>query len=1048
MKDQEKSAKGQVSKSEMQLASIAFENAGDAIFWITPDARIVNCNRAACRLLGYTKPELIQLSVPDINPEFPAEKWPELYAEFRELGMIPSYETVHRTKEGHILPVEVTANLIELDGQEYNCAFIRDISERKIIENTLLFISERSWAKPGGDFFTTIARYLGENLAVDYVFINRVSQDGKTAYSLANYRLGKIEPNFEYSMADTPCENIYGEKLCSYPSNIQQKFPQDKGLTELEAECYIGIPLWDSLGNPVGLIAILHRLPFQNIMTVESLLRIAAPHTGPEIERVEAEQKLKASEEKYRNIFENIQDVYYQTDLEGNVLEISPSIKHFSEFKRDEIVGKPVHRLYENPDDRKTLVAALEKKGELKDYEVKLKTSAGGVKYASINARMIFDADHKPQKITGSIRDITDRKKIEEALQEREFFFMESQKAAFIGSYKTNFHEGFWESSEVLDEIFGIDKNFDRSIGGWLDIVHPDDREMMDSYLQEEVLSKRNPFNKEYRILRKNDKQSRWVLGQGVAVFDEEGNAISLTGTIQDITERKLDEEKIHKLNNAVEASSEVIFMTDLEGIITYMNPAFTTVYGHEAKDVVGKVTPRILKSGVMDESAYKYFWDEILSKRVIVGELINKTRDGRNIHVEASNNAILKEDGSIVGFISIQKDISARKQIEDELVEAKEKAEESDRLKSAFLSNMSHEIRTPMNGILGFAALLKEPTLTSDELQEYIETIQISGERMLSTINSIVDVSKIESGLIELDISETNINEKIDFLFRFFKPEAKNKGLKLSSKKGLSSQKAHIRTDSEKVYGVLTNLIKNAIKFTHEGSIEFGYEKKGDFLEFFVLDSGIGIEGEETEHIFERFRQGSESINRGYEGSGLGLSICRSYVEMLGGKIWMENNENGGSSFYFTIPCEYTTEDHTEAQDAFPEEENDAPINSVKILIVEDDEISHILLTKRLQKISTDLIHANNGMEAIEACKKNPDINLILMDIRMPVMNGHEATRIIREFNKEVIIIAQTAFAMAGDREIAIEAGCNDYLTKPIDKAELLALIEQYIKD
>ncbi len=1044
MEEQERSKEELTTK---RLAEFAFENAGDAIFWITPDARIVNCNQAACSLLGYSKEELILLSIPDINPEFPAEKWPDQYADFREKGIIPSYESVHQTKEGRIIPVEITATYIAFDDQEYNCAFIRDISARKTIENTLLFISERSWAKPGADFFSTIARYLGETLSVDYVFINRVSKDGKKAFSLANYRLGELAPNFEYSMAGTPCENIYGNKLCSYPSNIQQEFPLDKGLAELEAECYIGIPLWDSLGNPVGLIAILHRKPFQNIQTVESLLRLVAPYTGPEIERVEAEQKLRESEEKYRIIFENIQDVYYQTDLEGKVLEISPSIKNFSEFNREKIIGKPVQNLYDNPDDRGDLLAALMKNGEVKDYELKLKTANGDFKYTSLNARLIFDSNHQPQKISGSIRDITDRKIFEKELKEREFFFKESQKAAFIGSYKTDFLKGTWESSEVMDQIFGIDRDYDRSIPGWIGIVHPDDREMMNTYLGKDILTERKPFRKEYRILRKNDQEVRWVFGQGIADFDKEGNPVSLIGTIQDITERKLDEDKISKLNHAVEASSEVIFMTDLEGIITYVNPAFTAVYGHEAEDVVGKVTPRILKSGVMDEAAYKYFWDEILNKRVISGELINQTKDGKKIHVEASNNAFINEEGRIIGFISIQKDISVRKEIEDELVKAKEKAEESDRLKSAFLSNMSHEIRTPMNGILGFAALLKEPTLTSDELQEYIETIQISGERMLNTINSIVDVSKIESGLIEVDLSETNINEKIDFLFRFFKPETDNKGLKFSVKKGLAHEKAFIKTDGEKVYGVLTNLVKNAIKFTHEGSIEFGYEKKGGFLEFFVKDSGIGIQGEQKELIFERFRQGSESINRGYEGSGLGLSICKSYVEMLGGKIWMEKNEIEGSTFKFTIPYEIATDDKSEIMDAFSSEQNDTPIHRIKILIVEDDEISHILLTKRLEKISAELIHANDGMEAIQACKKNPDLDLILMDIRMPVMNGHEATRIIREFNKEVVIIAQTAFALSGDREIAIESGCNDYITKPINKAELLALIEQYIK-
>lgn len=1045
MDDGEKS-KGKAD-SAIKLAGFAMENAGDAILWISPDSRIINCNLAASRMFGYTKQELLQLSILDIDPHYTPENWTDHFAELRKKSVLDSFETENRTKDGRMIHAEVTASHIQMEDQEFSCAIIRNTDARKVIENTLLFISERSWAKPGGDFFTTMAQYLGKTLSVDYVFINRVSKDGKHAFSLANCRLGKLEPNFEYLMADTPCENVYAKRLCTYPSHIQEKFPQDLALVELRAESYIGIPLWDSLGDPVGLIVLLHRQPIQDIEKIESLLKLVAPHTGPEIERMEAEQKLRESEEKYRNIFENIQDVYYQTDLEGNVLEISPSIKHFSEFDRDDLLNNPIHTVYDDPLDRDKFLKALRKTGVLKDYELRLKTKNGDIRYASINARLIFDEDQKPNRVSGSIRDITDRKKIEEALKESEYFFKESQKAAFIGSYKTDFLGGQWESSEVLDQIFGIDKNFDRSIAGWLDIVHPDDQDMMSSYLSEEVIAKRKPFHKEYRIIRKNDMQVKWVLGQGIVSFNEDGKALSLIGTIRDITERKLDEDKINKLNFAVEASSEVIFMTDMEGIITYMNPAFTTVYGHKAEDVVGKLTPRILKSGVMDDSAYKYFWDQILNKQVITGELINKTKDGRNITIEGSSNAIINKEGTIIGFISIQKDITARKQIEDELVKAKEKAEESDRLKSAFLSNMSHEIRTPMNGILGFAALLKEPNLTTDELQEYIGTIQISGERMLSTINSIVDVSKIESGLIELNVSETNINEKIDFLFRFFKPEAENKGLKLFFQKGLPSEEVFVRTDGEKVYGVLTNLVKNAIKFTHKGSIDFGYEKKDEFLEFFVKDTGIGIIGEQRELIFERFRQGSESINQGYEGSGLGLSICKSYVEMIGGKIWIESNENQGSIFKFTIPYKLASEDKSEIMDLFANEQTDTPVQKMKILIVEDDEVSHILLTKRLGNTQADLLHAYNGLEAVEACKSDPDIDLILMDIRMPVMNGHEATRSIREFNKEVIIIAQTAFALAGDKEVALESGCNDYITKPINREELLALIDQYLK-
>ena len=357
----------------------------------------------------------------------------------------------------------------------------------------------------------------------------------------------------------------------------------------------------------------------------------------------------------------------------------------------------------------------------------------------------------------------------------------------------------------------------------------------------------------------------------------------------------------------------------------------------------------------------------------------------------------------------------------------------------------MSHEIRTPMNGILGFTELLKEPNLSSDDQQDFIQTIQISGARMLNTINSIVDISKIESGLMKVDIKETNINEKIEFTYKFFKPEVEIKGLQFLFKNGLPSKEAIIKTDNEKVYGILTNLVKNAIKFTYEGSIEFGYEKKGEYLEFFVKDTGIGIPQKQQQIIFERFRQGSESHNRGYEGSGLGLSIAKSYVEMLGGEIWVESEEGKGSTFYFTIPYNAVSEEKTEIKNAVSAEHKEVQLKNLKILIVEDDEISYSLLTKMLQKISKEVLHAITGVQAVEACRNNPDLDLVLMDIRMPKMDGNEATRQIRQFNKDVIIIAQTAYAFSGDREKAIEAGCNDYISKPINKTLLFELIKKH---
>ena len=413
-----------------------------------------------------------------------------------------------------------------------------------------------------------------------------------------------------------------------------------------------------------------------------------------------------------------------------------------------------------------------------------------------------------------------------------------------------------------------------------------------------------------------------------------------------------------------------------------------------------------------------------------LVIEKIEKAKNAAELAIVKKELVLLKE----------------KERLTDELIIAKEQAEESNRLKSAFLSNMSHEIRTPMNGILGFTKLLKKPNLTGAQQQDFIRIIQISGARMLNTINSIVDISKIESGLTKVDIKATNINEKMEFTYKFFKPEVEIKRLQFLFKNSLPTNEAIISTDSEKVHAILSNLVKNAIKFTNEGAIEFGYEKKGEYLEFFVKDTGIGIPQNQYKMIFERFRQGSESHNRVYEGSGLGLSIAKSYIEMLGGKIWVESEEGKGSKFYFTIPYNAVLEEKIEIKNTVSEEHKEVKIKKLKILIAEDDDISFIFLNRVLQKISKEILYAVTGIEAIEACRSNPDLDFILMDIKVPQMDGNEATRQIRQFNKEVIIIAQSAYAFSGDREKAIEAGCNDYISKPINYALLYELIKKHV--
>lgn len=388
------------------------------------------------------------------------------------------------------------------------------------------------------------------------------------------------------------------------------------------------------------------------------------------------------------------------------------------------------------------------------------------------------------------------------------------------------------------------------------------------------------------------------------------------------------------------------------------------------------------------------------------------------------------------------------------QLLTAKQRAEESDRLKSAFLANMSHEIRTPMNGILGFASLLDESDVSDEEQKEYIGIIQKSGARLLNLINDIVEISKIESGLMKLNIKRTNINEHIDYIYNILKSDAQNKNLILTFKKDLSDNDAEYYTDSDKLNAILCNLVKNAIKYTDKGSIEFGYKiepadtkSSHSSIKFFVKDTGIGIPEDRQKAIFERFIQADIHDIQAREGVGLGLSIAKSYIELLNGKIWVESEIGKGSTFNFTISFNSEAPLNTDIENINTAEVIEQETNKPNILIVEDDAASEKYIKTLINKVSNKIYNVSSGKEAVEFCRNSPDINLILMDIRMPDINGHEVTKRIRQFNKDVIIIAQTAFGLEGDREKAIEAGCNDYISKPIDKNHLLSLINKYSK-
>ncbi|MGE0077420.1 MAG: PAS domain S-box protein [Bacteroidales bacterium] len=548
-----------------------------------------------------------------------------------------------------------------------------------------------------------------------------------------------------------------------------------------------------------------------------------------------------------------------------------------------------------------------------------------------------------------------------------------------------------------------------------------------------------------------------------------------------DVTKKKKAEETIQKLTKGIEQSPVVVVITDIKGRIEYVNPRFIEVTGFSASEAIGK-NPRIVNSGNHSKEFFKELWSTILSGNDWKGEILNRKKSGELYWESALISPIRNDKGEIRFFIAIKEDITERKLheialherdlklkkqneeyialnkeltesnerfivINKELVIAREKAEENDRLKSAFLANMSHEIRTPMNGIIGFAELLKRPILSDDEKETYVDIIKQSGQRLLDLINNLIDISKIEAGQLSVTNTQVNASAELKALYNFFKREAEIKGLCLLLQGGKEIPDLFLMTDRQKFVSIVSNLIKNAIKFTTKGTIDYGFSIGQDVVEFYISDTGMGISSKMQNRIFERFVQGDISLTRPYEGAGLGLAITKSYVELLKGKIGFDSEEDVGTTFYFTLPFDVLEENQIQR-----EEEALADLmiegKKLKILIVEDDKSSKIYLQNLLDPIAEQLFFASSGERAIQIAFDNSDIDLILMDIRLPDINGIEITRRIREFNPKVIILAQTAFAMSNDKVDAISSGCNDYLTKPIKPEELFQTISRWVKN
>jgi CheY-like chemotaxis protein len=380
-------------------------------------------------------------------------------------------------------------------------------------------------------------------------------------------------------------------------------------------------------------------------------------------------------------------------------------------------------------------------------------------------------------------------------------------------------------------------------------------------------------------------------------------------------------------------------------------------------------------------------------------------------------------------------------------LIEAKEKAEESDRLKMAFLANISHEIRTPMNGIMGFANILKNNELENNDRQKFLDIIEKSGHRMLDTINDLIYIAEIESGQVTLHNNICNVNDILTTLFDFFQPQAHDKNLQLVLMEPVPAHMAIINTDHSKINSVLTNLIKNAIKFTRQGKIEVGCTIVKGMLEFMVRDTGIGIPVPRHEAIFRRFEQADMEEARHYQGSGLGLAIAKAYVQMMGGMIWVESKPGAGSIFRFTIPflpVNLKKSSATNIHNPLPQE-NIPDFTGKSILIVEDDLYSREMVSYLLIKAGASILVATDGLDWVQQFATGK-VDLVLLDIQLPRLDGFTILKLIRSKDEHVPVVAQTAYALPDDIQRLQSAGFTDYITKPVNPDVLYQTIDRYL--
>ena len=575
------------------------------------------------------------------------------------------------------------------------------------------------------------------------------------------------------------------------------------------------------------------------------------------------------------------------------------------------------------------------------------------------------------------------------------------------------------------------------------------------------IISEGEIWSGEFKNKKKNGKLY-WEDVTISAIKNDAGQIINYLAVKNDISTLKKNEKKLKKQNKELiitkakveeseskfrelfEKSGDAIVINK-NGRIVDFNLATVKLFGYHLKDDFINIHPAQLSPAIQpDGKSSLEKVEEVLNLAAINGthrfEWMHKKSDGQDFLCEILVTLIKNEPNDSI-FHSVIREITSYKKTEQELIIAKEKAEESDQLKTEFINNMSHEIRTPMNGILGFSEMLSNNDISDEKRASFIKIIQSSGQQLLNVIDDILEISRLGTNQVKIIETDVCLNDMLFELFSTFDLKAKEQNTPLFLKKSLSDNQSTVLTDKSKLVKVLSNLLENSLKFTHEGFIDIGYQLKNDEIEFYVKDTGIGIKKSKHESIFDRFSQAEKDLSKKVGGLGLGLSIAKENTELLGGTIQLESVEGKGATFFVTIPYKpvYKVNDIEKAKNE----------PKYTILIAEDEEINYLYIDTLLKDIfglNCKIIHVTNGKEAFETCKENKAIELVLMDLKMPIMNGFEAIKLIKSLLPNLPIIAQTAYSTPQEKEQAILVGCDDFMSKPIHQESFKNILDKYL--